>query len=149
MPAEAGSAWRRATMLPFEFTVPGPPVSHQSRNKGLLEDWRQLVRAAAAERWGSTSPVTVNLKIAVSYYHEGKSVRIDNDNMLKPVQDALIGLVYTDDKLITDAFVRKTSIDGLFRIRRGSMVFFEAMSSGGEFLHIVIDRAPSHENLLK
>jgi crossover junction endodeoxyribonuclease RusA len=77
------------------------------------------------------------------------SVRIDNDNMLKPIQDALIGLVYTDDKLITDTFVRKTSIDGTFRIRRESMVFLEAMSRGDEFLHIVIDDAPSHETLLK
>jgi crossover junction endodeoxyribonuclease RusA len=136
-------------MLPFEFTVSGPPISHQSRNKALLEDWRQRVRAAAAKRWGSESPVTASLKITVSYYHEGKFARIDNDNMLKPVQDALIGLVYTDDQLITDTFVRKTSIDGLFRIRRESLVFLKALSRGEGFLHIVIDHAPSHENLLR
>src|SRR5438132_917307 len=136
-------------MLPFEFTVRGPPVSHQSRNKTLLESWRQRVRAAAAKQWGSANPVTGSLKITVSYYHEGRFVWIDNDNMLKPVQDALIGLVYTDDQLITDTSVRKTSIDGSFRIRRESLVFLKAMSRGDVFLHIVIDHAPRHENLLR
>ena len=48
-------------------------------------------------------------------YHEGESVRIDNDNMVKPIQDALIGLIYPDDRWITDTIVRKTSIDGFFQ----------------------------------
>src|SRR5436853_4658493 len=122
-------------MLPFEFTVPAPPVAHQSRNRALLEAWRQLVREEAAKRWGPAAAMTGNLKITISYYHEGMSVRIDNDNMVKPIQDALIGLVYSDDRLITDTFVRKTSIDGVFHIRSKSMVFFEAMSKGNEFLH--------------
>ena len=136
-------------MLPFEFTVPGPPVSHQSRNKTLLEAWQKRVRLEAQKRWGGESPVIGNLKIIVSYYHKGMSVRIDNDNMVKPIQDALIGLVYSVEKWITDTLVRKTSMEGFFRIRGESMVFFEAMAKGDEFLHIVIDQAPSHENLLK
>jgi Holliday junction resolvase RusA-like endonuclease len=136
-------------MLPFEFTVPGPPVSHQSRNKAKLEVWRRFVRAAAASRWGTRSPLPGPLKVTVSYYHEGLAVRIDNDNLVKPIQDALIGLVYEDDRLVTDTVIRKTSIDGLFRVRGYSLLLLEALAKGDEFLHIVIDEAPSHENLLK
>ena len=33
----------------LEFTVPGPPVSHQSHNKTKLNDWREMVRSAAAK----------------------------------------------------------------------------------------------------
>jgi hypothetical protein len=93
--------------LPYEFTVPGPPVSHQSANKQLLADWRSRVTTAAARDW-TAMPLSCDLRIAVTYYHEGDSVRIDGDNMLKPIQDALIGLIYSDDKFITDSETRKT-----------------------------------------
>jgi len=85
----------------------------------------------------------------VTYYHEGMAVRIDNDNLVKPIQDALIGLIFADDCMLTDTLIRKTSIDGLFRVRRESVVFFEAMAKGDEFLHIVIDEASGHEKPLK
>jgi crossover junction endodeoxyribonuclease RusA len=134
----------------FEFTVSGPPVSHQSRNKARLDDWRKCVRAEAAKLWGNVRPLTQPLRLAVTYYHEGEAIRIDNDNMLKPIQDALNGLVYLDDRLITDVTVRKTSIDGFFRIQRyESLVFLAALSKGDEFLHVVISSAPDHETLLK
>ncbi len=136
-------------MLPFEFTVLGPPVSHQSRNKAKLAAWRKMVRTAAQSRWGTAAPLTVGLRISVTYFHEGRAVRIDNDNMVKPIQDALIGLVYNDDRLLTDITVRKTSIDGLFRVRGHSLLLLEGLSKGHEFLHVLIDSAPSHENPLK
>jgi hypothetical protein len=28
----------------------------------------------------------------VAYYHDGETVRIDNDNLVKPIQDALNGV---------------------------------------------------------
>ncbi len=131
--------------LPFEFTIPGPPVSHQSHNKANLRAWRQRVREAAAMRWGDRPPVTAGLRIAVAYYHEGSATRIDEDNMLKPIQDALIGLVYDGDTRITDSAARKTPIDAPISPRRASRVLLEAFAVGDEFLHVIIDRAPSHE----
>ena len=126
--------------------MPGPPLSHQTKSKAKLRAWRGRVRSAAARIWGDQSPVEVELKITVSYYHEGESVRIDNDNLLKPIQDALIGLVYSDDRCITDTEIRKTSIDGLFQIRHCSLVLLESFSRGKPFLHIVISaRAQSPE----
>jgi Holliday junction resolvase RusA-like endonuclease len=136
-------------MFPLEFTVPGPPISHQSRNRAVLEAWRKTVRDAAARCWGNPPVSGLSLKITVSYYHEGESVRIDNDNMVKPVQDALNGLVYADDRQITDTIVRKTSIDGLFRVRGYSLVLLAALARGDAFLHIVIDHTPSHDQPLK
>ena len=133
----------------FEFTVPGPPISHQSRNKEKLAKWQQTVRSAASKAWGSQCPLAIQLIIVVTYFHEGQSVRMDNDNMVKPIQDALIGLVYEDDRWITDTIVRKTSIDGLFQIRGYPLVLLEALSRGDEFLHIIVDRAPIHDKPLK
>ncbi len=133
----------------LEFTVPGPPFSHQTKSKTKLREWRDQVRSAAAQIWRDQPPVDIQLKITVSYYHEGVSVRIDNDNMVKPIQDALIGLVYRDDRCITDTEVRKTSIDGAFQIRSYPLVLLEAFSRGKPFLRIVVTTAPPHERPLK
>jgi crossover junction endodeoxyribonuclease RusA len=86
-------------MLPFEFTVDGPPISHQTRNSARLRAWQRTVRVAAVQRWpAGTAPVIEQLRFIVTYYHDGASVRIDNDNLVKPIQDALNGPVYVDDR---------------------------------------------------
>jgi crossover junction endodeoxyribonuclease RusA len=94
-------------------------------------------------------PLTCNLRIAVTYYHEGAAARIDGDNLLKPIQDALIGLILADDRLIVDAQVRKACIDDLIRARRGSLVLLHAFHAGDPFVHVTIDVAPSHADPLR
>jgi len=127
----------------FEFTVEGPPLSHQTRDKKKLKAWKEKVRRAARTYWNS-GPLTIPLQITVAYYHEGAAVEVDNDNMIKPIQDALNNLVYSDDKCITDTIIRKTPIDGPIYPRGLSLVLLEAFSKGNEFLHIQLDRAPDH-----
>ncbi len=129
----------------LEFTVSGPPVSHQSHNKHSLRAWREKVRAAAKAEWGTRDLLEGFLRLAVVYYHPGESVRIDTDNLVKPIQDALIGLVYQDDRLITKTEVSKRSIDGEYRVRGRSLVELTAFSRGDEFLYILIDRARTNE----
>jgi crossover junction endodeoxyribonuclease RusA len=133
--------------LPYEFTIAGRPVSHQSDNKALLAAWRVRVTTAAATDW-TALPLTCNLRVAVTYYHEGASVPIDGDNMLKPIQDALIGLLFTDDKLITDAQIRKSPIDDPIYARYASRILLDAFAVGLPFVHVIIDVAPGHTNPL-
>jgi len=79
---------------PFEFFVKGPPLSQQTRNPARLREWKAYVRSEAAIRWPAEAPVEVALKLTVVYYHERAAVLIDHDNLVKPIQDALAGLVY-------------------------------------------------------
>ncbi len=138
-------------MLPFEFVVDGPPVSYQTRGpqrKERLEAWKTKVRSAAREKWPiKVEPLRTGLKLIVTYYHDGIAVRIDNDNMIKPIQDALNGFVYEDDRQITDTQVRKTDINGSFRVRGMSPVLAEGFCRGNEFIHVRIEVAPRHEEL--
>lgn len=136
-------------MLPFEFIVDGPPVSQQARDRARLQAWKDTVREAARRRWRSgQAPVTAQLQIILTYYHEAVTVRIDEDNMLKPIQDALIGIVYKDDVQITDSKVRKTNIDGPFQVRGISLILAEGFNKGSEFLYIRVEEAPDHSELL-
>lgn len=136
-------------MLPFEFTVAGPPVSHQARNRARLQAWIATVRNEAARYWPQGQPpATGRFKITVVYYHDAATIRLDNDNMLKPIQDALQGVVYANDAQITDTSVRKTNLDGQFTVRGMSRVLAEGFCLGVEFLYIKVEEAPDHARFL-
>ena len=135
-------------MLPFEFTVPGPPLSHQTAHRDRLAQWRETVLGAAMARWPAADmPIAVPIQITVVYYHNGPTIQLDNDNLLKPIQDAMNGSMYVDDRLITDTHVRKTALDGSFRIRGMSQVLADAFVGGREFIYVRLDPAPDHEVL--
>jgi crossover junction endodeoxyribonuclease RusA len=72
---------------------------------------------------------------------------LDVDNMIKPIQDSLVGLVYADDGQVTDAVGKKRKLDGSFRVKGMSTVLAEGFCRGVEFLHICVDNAPDHQEL--
>lgn len=137
-------------MLPFEFIVAGPPISHQARNRARLQAWISTVRNEAARSWPQGQPpATGRFKLTVVYYHDAATIRLDNDNMLKPIQDALQGVVYGNDAQIIDTSVRKTNPDGQSTVRGGmSRVLAESFCRGVEFLYIKVEEAPDHVRFL-
>lgn len=133
-------------MLPFEFTVLGPPVSQQARRRERLREWQRIVRRAAERSWPATSdPVEFGISMVITYYYETSTP--DLDNIIKPIQDALIGLIYQDDSQVTDVRARKRSIEGSFRVSGMSSVLAEAFVAGQEFLHVWIGFPPDHEEI--
>jgi len=132
-------------MLPFEFTIKGPPVSQQTRNRQRLLQWKTSVAAAATAVWAHANPVSDDVAVTITYYYEDSCP--DVDNIIKPIQDALIGVVFDDDDQIVDTKSRKRRIDGSFRIRGVSSVLLSAFADGDDFLHIKVDEAPDMEAL--
>lgn len=137
-------------MLPFEFIVPGPPRSQQTRDRAQLQAWKVRVRTAARLRWPSdATPVNNDVRIVVLYFHERQTVQIDGDNLLKPIQDALIGLVYDDDHQIIDATALKRPIDDPFRVRYIPLVLAEGFARGDEFVYVRIERVTDRTRILQ
>jgi crossover junction endodeoxyribonuclease RusA len=134
-------------ILPFELVIPGIPVSQQTRNRSRLAQYKQEVGALAVKRLPTGSePLIIPVKITVVYYYE--SVPLDTDNFIKPVQDALKGIVYADDKHVCDIGLRKTNLSGSFRVKGMSPILAEGFCSGKEFLYVRVEEAPDHGNLL-
>lgn len=129
-------------MLHLEFTVLGPPVSHQTRDRANLVDWKGRIRTEAAKRWGPVIPLSGRLKCTIINFHEGEVASLDDDNMVKPIRDAMNKLIYKDDRQITYSETIQIGIDAPIKIRRASAVLLAAYSSGEEFLYIRIDDAP-------
>jgi hypothetical protein len=136
-------------MLPLEFFVVGTPVSHQSHNKARLRTWQQQVRQAAqAVVPQGETPTTESCLLVAVYFFGSPPPLLDNDNWIKPIQDALIGVVYNDDRQVTDTFVRRTAIGGRFRVSGRSRQLVDAIEQGVEFVYIRVEEAPSHEEVL-
>ena len=98
-------------MLPFEFIVEGPPVSLQTKKRRRLQAWKSKVSDVATNALANGAlPVNDQIIFKVTYYYEGDSP--DADNIIKPMQDALVGVVYVDDNQVIETSARKRNING-------------------------------------
>jgi crossover junction endodeoxyribonuclease RusA len=128
-------------MLPFEFTIEGPPVSQQTRRRDRLPPWRARVRAAAEGLWPAGSdPLEQELCLTIAFFYG--ATLVDVDNIVKPILDSIKGLIYKDDFQITDLISRKRSLAGPFRIEIDSLPLTEALERGQEFLYIRVTNPP-------
>ena len=126
--------------LPLEFVLDGPAVSQQSNNQGLLDDWKDRVRRAAAQVWPpGDSPVTGPVMVTIIYFYESR--RMDVDNIPKPIVDALNEFVFEDDTQMTDLVCRKRHIAMEPEIASDSDIFVESVYGGEEFTYIRVEDA--------
>ncbi|MCG6140654.1 RusA family crossover junction endodeoxyribonuclease [Leptospira mtsangambouensis] len=133
-------------MLPFEFIIQGCPVSHQTRNRQRLRAWKTEVGNAAKRNLNNGfSIIDVDIIVTITFYHDGPTP--DVDNIIKPIQDALIGIVYTDDKQVVETKSRKKSINSSYKIRGVSEVLLSGFATGNDFLHVKISEAIHSEIL--
>ena len=96
--------------------------------------WQTTVRQAAVRAWGNAAPVTDgNLELLVGYFHDAAGGNVDNDNMVKPIQDALIGVIYLDDRQVTDTRLVRRPIANL-QILGPSPTLAGAITAGGDFI---------------
>jgi len=67
---------------------------------------------------------------------------------VKPVLDALNGVIYVDDYQIADFESRRRNLNGSFRIRGMSPALADGFCKGEEFLHVKMDflRKPESVN---
>ncbi|VXD22861.1 conserved hypothetical protein [Planktothrix serta PCC 8927] len=134
------------TLSKFEFIVDGPPVSQQTRRRERLREWKATVRQEAEKYWSSEQQTATGLvMLQITYFYD--SVAIDVDNIVKPIQDSIIGLAYVDDGQVTDIIVRKRNLSGNFKIENITSTLAEGFARGNEFLHIVVLDAPDQEVL--
>lgn len=133
-------------MIPFDFIVQGPPVSQQTRNRARLHAWKQTVRQAAQQYWNTGDPPSGDqLSIIVTNFYD--TAAPDVDNIVKPIQDALIGLVYDDDNQITDCHTRKRKIDGSFKVKGLSRALADGFVQYSDFVHVKVVLSGNFEQI--
>jgi len=132
-------------VIPLEFTIAGPPISLQAKS-ATKQRWKTAVAGAATVLLPSSVPPTNDdVALHITYYYDGDPP--DVDNIIKPIQDALIGVVYLDDSQVVHAQSSRTRIDGSFTIRGASAVLLNGFSQREPFVYIRVIEPPDMSNL--
>ena len=96
-----------------DFVVTGKPPSASPENaakRQRLEQWRAEVRTEAQRANPPTNDlVTGEVRVRVDYFSAvmTQGDRPDVDGILKPIRDAMGGIVYEDDRQVVDLCARK------------------------------------------
>lgn len=130
----------------LDVCVHGQPLSAQSASRLALEAWKQRVRSACIAAWKKGEPpLDVAVKLQVTFYRQSELG--DVDNLLKPIQDALQGIAYRNDRQVVDASARRRDIDKAFKVRYMSRALALAFSDGRQFVHIEVWCNPDQETI--
>ena len=135
--------------IPFEFTIDGPPVSQQARDRARLREWQEQVHEAASTMWQSRSVISGDVAVAINYFCFDSTPRLkhslDVDNVPKPILDALKGLIYEDDKQVIDIICRRRNRYSALTIHNPSDPVRRHMGDTDPFLHVSITFANAGE----
>src|SRR5687768_2846806 len=115
--------------MAFEFVVDGPPVSMQTRRRERYHEWKRFVRAAAEKYWpAGGAALTGSLTVTIYYFFEAAPT--DIDNVIKPIHDAIVGLVYANDLQVSDSIARRRDLLGQFTVTNVTPVLAEGFERG-------------------
>ncbi len=129
-----------------EFTVDGPALSARAKNRGLLAEWKQRVRQAAAIALsGVTTTETGMVEVRISEFSEKQ--RRDRDNVAKPILDALQGVIYDGDGQVALLHAEWRDIAAPYVVRYMSPVLAAAFVSGGQFVWIRVNHHTPRKEL--
>lgn len=129
----------------FEFLIPRRPLSVQAK-RSRLQTWKNYVRGEATKTW--SGPVFTNGDLQMTLVYLCDLSPPDIDNIVKPIQDALIGLVFFDDALIADVESHRRSINGTFNLTRLPALITAGIASGQECVYVRVSSSLQLEEYL-
>jgi len=118
-------------MEPFYFTIPRRPISQQARRSARREEWKAYIRSIVEPQWPYGSPLELE-NFSIAYIYLSDESPLDIDNVIKPIQDALVGIVFHDDGVVTDVIGHRRDRTGLFDVDRLPVPVLEAIDLGSE-----------------
>ena len=129
-----------------EFLIPKRPVSLQTKSRKNLQAWKNFVCAEASKTWLGVPHKGSNLHLTLIYLCDDNPV--DVDNIIKPIQDALVGLIYNDDLLISDVESHRRPLTGTFEIAKYPNLLVNGIISGKECVYVKVSESKSLEDYL-
>jgi crossover junction endodeoxyribonuclease RusA len=108
---------------------------------------KEFVHAEAAKLW-SAPPLQNDTFVHLTLVHICGDISIDTDNIIKPVQDALIGLVYFDDNVVKDVECHQRPIDDNFDIEKLPSLLRDEIVSSRECVYVKISLSKPLEEYL-
>jgi len=113
----------------YSFPVIGSPVSQQGSPKSKRQYQTTVTKAASNS---VVNPVRggERVKIEIDWFSEGFQNKPDVDNIIKPIQDALKGIVFEDDNQVESIVARKHDTLRVIRFMREPLSIIEPLLNG-------------------
>lgn len=130
---------KRSWMPNFEFLILRRPVSLQAKNRANLQAWKSFVRQEAKKTWNDQILQEGDLQLTLVYLCDESPP--DTDNIVKPIQDALVGLVFEDDSLIADVESHRRFLDDTFDLTRLPPLVLAGIATQRECVYVKVSRS--------
>lgn len=120
-----------------DFLLPRRPLSQQAKHKSARRSWRDYVYGRALHAWSGAPLQNRPLKFTMVYLSLGSNAG-DINNFVKPVQDALCGVVYADDVLIRDVAAHLRLFGDFRAVGQLPAKLADAVLDGRECVYVAI-----------
>lgn len=131
----------------FEFLIPQRPVSLQARRREKLREWQDYVKGEAAKAWPENQPpLEGDLRVTLVYLADDPPV--DVDNIIKPIQDALVGVVYLDDVSVSDVDSHRRLLSQVIDVTDLPALLVEGVADGEECVYVRVTEAAKLQEYL-
>ena len=130
---------------PMEFIVAGQPRTMQTKSPKSRQDWRDRCRRSAQNAAAMTGD-SLEYSVSITHFHSDAN-SVDIDNIIKPILDALKGIVWEDDLSVVEVRARRTDLSREFNPINPSSILVEALIGYPEFIWVRIAGPPQHEEL--
>ena len=119
----------------YSFSVIGAPVSSQAHKS--KEIWKTVVGEAAKTCVEKPLQIGVRVDLQIDWFSHGSRNKPDVDNILKPILDALKGLLYVDDNQVSSVTSRHNDTDSVLHFIEEPIQIIEPLLSGNkEYIYI-------------
>jgi len=128
----------------FDFVVMGIPRTPASRSR---KTWQEKVKTAASDEWPEgQAPFEGELSARIVYFFP-EQTSVDVDNIIKPILDALEGLVYENDRVVFEVLCRKSSLSELTILANAPLKLVQSLQDDTDQVFVRICEGPNHEEL--
>ena len=127
--------------FPLRFSVEGTPVSlqasSQSRSRWQSKILEALSEVLPREKWATDVPVSLTI-----YDFPSEPPQGDVDNIIKPIQDALIPRVYLDDSQVVRVVAQRFLVPDYTEVDSLPPLVADALVNDPPFVYIQVKENP-------
>lgn len=138
-------------MWPIEFVVHGIPPSQGSAESKRGGPWQKQLKDAASGQLGASQPTNGPFVVAIAYFYRrlpsGRQMP-DIDNIIKSVLDGLEGVVYRNDRMVSDVLCRRRNLDADEEIQNPTSLLIHSLNNTRSTVYVVVDDMPIREKHL-
>jgi crossover junction endodeoxyribonuclease RusA len=129
----------------FEMLIPRRPVSHQSKNRENLQAWKKFIGDCVKAAWNNATPYNLpGLQFTLVYF----CADFPADNIVQPIYEALVGIVFADDTLVADVDSHRRFIADGIDIAHLPPLLAKGAALGEECVYVRVSLAKGLEEYL-